>query len=83
MKHKTLLTFTLFSYSPSRRRGALHDSGHEDDDGVLVAVRSDRHLLLHCKSGRISHHLSHRKLHSVSALHAFISNVTLYVASTL
>lgn len=51
---------------PSRWRGALHHAGHPDDDGLLVDVRPDCHLLVHGQPRSLPHHHTHRELHTVS-----------------
>lgn len=49
-----------------RRRGTLYDIGNPNDDGRLVALRLDCHLILHSKSCGFPYHHSHWELHSVS-----------------
>lgn len=51
-----------------RRGGAVYHSGHSDDDGRVVDVRSHRHLLVHGQPRSLPHHHTHRELHTVSIL---------------
>ncbi|KAG5841447.1 hypothetical protein ANANG_G00199600, partial [Anguilla anguilla] len=51
---------------PARRRGPVHHPGDPDDDGGVVALRTDRHLLLHGQPGGLPDHHPHRELHPVS-----------------
>ncbi|KAJ0019776.1 hypothetical protein NQD34_007345 [Periophthalmus magnuspinnatus] len=57
----------LWVLRAARRRSTLHHPGHPHDDGCVVDVRTDRHLLVHGQPRSVPHHLQDRELHTVSA----------------
>lgn len=56
----------LFSYFCCRWRGALHHPSYKDDDGGLVDVCSNCHILIYCQSSSFPHNHAYREFYTVS-----------------
>lgn len=63
LKLSFFMSFFLFL---CRWRGAIHHISYKDDDGCLVDVCFNCHLLIYCQSCSLSYHHTDRKLHTVS-----------------
>lgn len=58
-----------------RWRGTIHHISYKDDDGCLVDVCFNCHLLIYCQSCSLSHHHTDRKLHTVSIQQLLVINM--------